>query len=618
MKPPRAGVISLLLILVAAAISLLLARSLPVRLLDLRSYDAWMRWHPPAPAADQVVMVIVDDATRRAIPDPLVMWDGYYAEVLRAAQRGGARSIAVDTIFALPDDKAPPGSTQLSQAVLEVSAAGSPVILGVDSSSATPDSSLYTVAVATGAIGSLNLAADEDEAIRRIALCSRGSGQTVFSLGVQAAAAARNSSAQCDPPSLETAKFLAGADGNTLIAFTGPPYTIPHVSFAEVLRLARANDTASLQHLFSGKVVLIGTDDIQDRHATPLGKGRNRHPGVEIHANVAQMVLDGTSLRAADGRSTIWLIAIAAMLSCLLALRLGWMSAALAAAFIAVSFVGGAAVAWQQRLWIPIVGPIAAVLIGYVTATLYRYQTEVRATRELRRHFRQYVPDAVIEQLLASGALGLEGKRVPVAVMFSDIRSFTTMTEAAVPEQLVAQLNEYLSAMTEVITDHHGIVDKFIGDGILSVFGAPLAHAENAWNAVRASQMMLAQLHDLNARWASAGRERFEIGIGIHFGEVIVGDIGSERKKEYTVIGDTVNTAARLESQTKDAIEQHGVRVLISAAVLAELESTGHRVDAELMGEQMLKGKKQATAVYLLRGLEAKTAADPPQSMVAR
>lgn len=597
----------LLLLLSVAGVSLLLARSAPVRFLDLRAYDATVRRVPLEHGSPRVVMVLIDDRSRNALPEPLVMWDGYYAEVLRATVSGHAKAIALDTVFALPDQKASGGREQLAQSILENTASGVPVILGIDSSAATPDSGLYQVAVATGAVGSLNLTADEDETVRRITLCSRSGGQTVYSIGMQVAGVAQHKMPSCTAAKVE----------KPLISFHGPPYTIPNVSFIHALELARIHDDSALRALFQDKIVLIGPDDIQDRHAGPLGQGKTRYPGVEVHANVAEMVLNGNPVREADPREVFALVAIAALVSGAFTLRLGWISAASASLLLALALVATTVAAWKARIWVPPVAPVAAVVIGYAGATLYRYQSEVRSKREMRRHFSQYVPDSVVEQLLQSGSLRLEGKRMHVAVMFSDIRSFTTMTEEAVPEELVSQLNEYLSAMTEAITDHNGMVDKFIGDGILAVFGAPLPDLDCSWNAVRAAQTMLTTLEELNLKWTAAGRKRFEIGIGVHFGEVIVGNIGSSRKMEYTVIGDTVNTASRIESQTKEAIEKHGIRVLISGAMLAELTSRGHAVNAELMGDPILKGKKQSTQVYLLRGLIEKAAPKNPRTMVA-
>lgn len=607
----------LLLVAAVAGISVLLARSSPVRLLDLRAYDAVMRRFPLDHGSPRVMMVMIDDRSRSALPDPLVMWDGYYAEVLRATASGHAKAVALDTVFALPDQKAPAGRQQLAQAILENTANGSPVILGIDSSAPTPDSSLYQVAVATGAVGSLNLTADEDETVRRVVLCSRSGSQSVFSIGMQLAAMAQSKTPTCTLDLGRRGSAIDTAEG-TLIPFLGPTYTVPHVSFIQVLDLARKNDGTALQALFKDKVVLIGPDNIQDRHATPLGQGKARQPGVEIHANVAEMVLNEDPVREADPRGVLALIVIGVLLSCALTLRLPWIPAATTSFLLVLVLMAATVTAWKARVWLPPVAPLAAVVIGYAGATLYRYRSEVRSKRQLRRHFSQYVPAAVVEQLLTSGSLRLEGRRMQVAVMFSDIRSFTTMTEEAIPEELVSQLNEYLSAMTEVITDHSGMVDKFIGDGILAVFGAPLPDPDSAWNAVRAAHTMLARLEGLNRTWSAAGRKRFEIGIGVHFGEVIVGNIGSSRKMEYTVIGDTVNTASRIESQTKEAIEKHGIRVLISGAVLAELTGRGHAVEVELMGDQILKGKKRSTPVYLLRGLAANAAAPAnPKTMVA-
>lgn len=556
------------------------------RLLDLRIYDALLSRENTRSMPD-VVVVLIDDASRKRLTAPLVMWEGYFAEVVRAAGKSGARSVALDVVFALPDEVADAaGRRQLAQAMLETSSAGVPVVLAVDADAGTPENRLYTVAAAMGMLGAIDLDADEDETVRRATICRGSPSGAVYTLG---AAAAGMTDERC------------AFTEKRLIPFPDPS-RISRMSLVEVLQRSRVND-ARLAKDLKGKAVLIGTDDIQDLHATPVARGRQRQPGVEIHAAVAQMLLRGETMREASATSVLLLALVASALVVFAALRWSFAMAA-AGAFATVALVAGDSLwSWSRGLWQTPVAPMAGVIIGYGAGTLQRYRADAKEKAQLRRHFTRYVPDAVIDELMDSRPLSLEGKRRPVAVLFSDIRGFTTLTEKSDPEPLVRQLNEYLGAMTNVIMDNRGTVDKFIGDGILAFFGAPLPTPEPAWHAVLAANAMLRSLEELNARWSAEGKPRFAIGIGLHFGEAIVGNIGCERKLDYTVIGDTVNTASRIESATKESIARHGVHVLVSGALVAELERSGRRVYVETMGEQVLKGKEQATALYLLRSI---------------
>ncbi len=188
---------------------------------------------------------------------------------------------------------------------------------------------------------------------------------------------------------------------------------------------------------------------------------------------------------------------------------------------------------------------------------------------QLRTTFGKYMTPAVMDHLLG-GRVALGGESLRVTVLFTDIRSFTTISESMDPQHLVALLNEYFSVMVNLVMDEGGVVDKYIGDAIMAVFGAPVPTPADAVNAVRAAVRMRQALRELNARLAERGRPALRTGIGIHTGEVVAGNIGSDRRMEYTVIGDAVNLASRLESSTKEV----GADILISETTYALVKET--------------------------------------------
>ncbi len=213
----------------------------------------------------------------------------------------------------------------------------------------------------------------------------------------------------------------------------------------------------------------------------------------------------------------------------------------------------------------------------------------------LKTTFGKYMTASVMDHLLA-GKVALGGESLRVTILFTDIRGFTTLSEKMDPQHLVALLNEYFTEMVNIVMDEGGVVDKYIGDAIMAVFGAPVAKPGDAANAVRAAVRMRIALRELNTRLAERGLPPLRTGIGIHTGEVVAGNIGSERRMEYTVIGDAVNLASRLESNTKEV----GADVLISEDTYALTKST---IEARAVREITVKGRNQPVMTYEVVGL---------------
>ena len=210
---------------------------------------------------------------------------------------------------------------------------------------------------------------------------------------------------------------------------------------------------------------------------------------------------------------------------------------------------------WSCRCW-----PWSST---FVADLAWSYFVEGREKRRVKRLFSRYVSKDVYQQLLASpGEVGLGGERREMTVLFSDMRGFTTLSESGEAEDLVRQLNQYFTRMVEVVFAHRGTIDKFVGDMVMALFGAPLDDPDHADHAVQTALKMVDELQELNRRWAVEGRAALDIGIGINTGEMIAGNIGSDTIMSYTVIGDNVNLGARLESLNKD----YGTRILISEA----------------------------------------------------
>ena len=342
---------------------------------------------------------------------------------------------------------------------------------------------------------------------------------------------------------------------------------------------------------FKNKIVVVGATAaaLFDVFTTPLP---GNTPAPQIHANAIDALLTGRTLEPA--RSSVAFagtLGLALIVGGVGALVSPWILSAVALALSGL--VVWLSVQWfAGGLWTPLVQPLLAIALAFVGQLAWQYFVEGREKRRVKRLFSRYVPKDVYDQLIedpARAALG--GRRRTMTVLFSDVRGFTAMSEKASPEQVVGQLNEYFSRMVQVLFEHHGTLDKFVGDMVMGLFSAPLDDPDHADHAVQAALAMTRALDDLNAEWRAAGRPELDIGIGISTGDMVAGNIGSETIMSYTVIGDTVNLGARLESLNKE----YGTRIIISEATRAALQG---RYETRPLGEVVVKGKSQPVAIY--------------------
>jgi class 3 adenylate cyclase len=232
--------------------------------------------------------------------------------------------------------------------------------------------------------------------------------------------------------------------------------------------------------------------------------------------------------------------------------------------------------------------------VGLVYFTLRENRELLRDLEEQRGHMSRYLPGHLVRQIVAGARLRLGGEEAEATVLFSDIRAFTTLSEALPPEEVVRFLNRYLALMTEVVFRHDGMVDKFIGDAVLAVFGVPRAQGRDAAQALGCARDMLRELEGFNAWWAGQGHRPIAVGIGLHRGKVVHGNIGSTNRVEYTVIGDTVNAASRVAGLNKEL----DAPVLLTGEVLEALGQEAR--DVRFLESRVLRGRRSATRLYAL------------------
>lgn len=359
--------------------------------------------------------------------------------------------------------------------------------------------------------------------------------------------------------------------------------------------------------VFRNKIVVVGTTATatHDLFTVPFTKGDM--PGMEVHANVIDNILSNRFTAPAPSWYTVLAVAIAAALvGYLAAFTTAWWTIGGAVALLGA--LSAAAIALFSRgTWLPVMPPMLTTAIGAFGGVAYQYLIEGREKRRIKHVFSRFVAPDVYSHLLADPSRArLGGERRLMSVLFSDIRGFTTVSEKGRPEDIVAQLNVYFTKMVAVIFRHHGTIDKFVGDMVMALFGAPLEDADNADHAVGAALEMLDELDKLNERWKAEDRPPLAIGIGINTGEMVAGNIGSEQVMSYTVIGDAVNLGSRLESLNK----QYGTTIIISETTRERLKGQYHM---QALGDVTVKGKTKPVTIYqVLRDPAPAEAAQAP------
>lgn len=377
-----------------------------------------------------------------------------------------------------------------------------------------------------------------------------------------------------------------------LVDFAGPARSYPTYSAAFI----PLGDYPA--EAFAGKIVMIGatSETLQDLYPTPYS-ATNLTPGVEIVANAVDTLLSGRYLRLAPPWTTLLLILLMAVIS--------WFITRIANPTVAIGGVlGGMLVYFIVRHIIflrsgwefNIVMPSAMLFLGVVLPTLEQAVTQEVEKRRVRGLFSRFISPEMVSQIIESQDLSSLNKRTELTILFSDIRSFTTISERLTPEEVVALLNPYLHVMTEVIHRNGGTVDKYEGDAIVAFFGEPMHYPDHAKRAARAALEMRYELKKLTDGWRAEGRfnQTFEMGVGLNTGEVFVGLLGSEQRVNYTIIGDAANLAARLQDQTKD----FNWPILISGETWNQIKD---EFEADFGEAKLLKGKSEPVHIYKLR-----------------
>ena len=394
-------------------------------------------------------------------------------------------------------------------------------------------------------------------------------------------------------------KFATARNGTVLINFTGPYRTYPGYSMADVI------DGTVPATTFKDKIVFVGATakGIGDLRSTPFQSQDQGYMGVEVHANVVDNLLhtdDPTRTFLHRGFNQ-QLVDVGFIL--FFGLAMGWIFSALRPLHATLAMVGGLAVFLvavrfafiHYGMWLFVIVPATTLLLDYGAITSYRMIFEEREKRKVRKTFERYVSPGVIGLIEKDPKKYFKrgGEIRDLSVMFTDIRSFTTISEGMTADELVLLLNEYLGSMTEILFQHWGTLDKYIGDALMCFWNSPYPDEAHAMRACACALAMSKRLEELNRNWEAQGKKRLEIGIGVNTGPVNVGNMGSEHRFAWTVMGDHVNLASRLEGQTK---AYHVARIV---SEFTYEQAKGAFVFRPL-DRIRVKGKQKPVAIYEL------------------
>lgn len=618
--------VALLSTLAAAAASEVWVAGKLARQVEATTLDWRVRSVPPRPREESpVVLVLFDSASVRGWPYLVPFPRRVLAGVIDAVAAGKPRAIGVDVYLdrRYPALEALDGGDHLLRDAIR--RAGNVVL--ATGTEATPEGRQvmpvdpYFAGVAAG-VGSADTPTPY-ETVRDATLSVRAGERRLpgFALALWALARGVDADSLLRAAEREGRLGVAGlprrlaevprdAAVHTIpLLFVGPPSRpddpeAPGAFVAYGASEVAAMDPVVAEFLFRDRIVLVGSGfHAEERFRSPFYDVRDGHGriagwtyGVEVHATALENLLSGRYPRPLPG----WLARLGilglALGVALASFRRGPLSGAIIGSGLLVAAIGAAFAAfgwWSVQ--IPLVEPALALLFSLLGSASYLSIVEGREKREIRRAFARYVPPAVVSALVADPRrLVLGGEKRHVSVLFSDLEGFTRLAEAVEPEALVHLLNHYLDEMTEVVLDEGGTLDKYIGDAVMALFGAPAALPDHALHACRTALRMHRRLAEMNEEWA--GRPALRLRVGVNTGTPVVGNIGGRERFDYTALGDAVNVAARLEP----ACKTYGVGVMISAETRA---AAGDGVVARELDVLRVYGRAEAAVVFELVAL---------------
>ena len=590
----------------SVVLTLLMANIEFFQIVDLKAQDAHFVLRGAIPTKN-IELIEIDDKTKSRYPELLSFWHPYYADAMRGALMGGAKVMVIDVAFGTNVAKYDPTADSVLAGAFAEVATQMPVVCAFVPASTeqqqNPDFMvpLNMAASAFGLSAFPNLTSDGDDFVRRQVLFETPKAGVPFEaltrgMALRAAEKFLGKDAELRDGKL----FLNGrevpidTDRQIIVNYAGPADTFPRVSLFDVVQAYRDGNKAQLEKWLKGKAVLMGTDDIGDRRDTPFftafaGSGKWTTPGVEVHANVLRTLLDGDFLKPVPEWARVCAMSLTAVL-CVLAITAfpSVPLTALGSFLLLMSLLAGTHLLFRAGWLLSTSQLVLAFGWALLGGVIYRFATAEKKSSFFRNAVALFVGKQVASDLEAKQEIELTGKRQIVTILFTDIRGFTAFCESKDPAVVVELLNVYMSKMVSIIVKNGGHVNKFLGDGILAVFSDDDPGAKPGDHALRTTICA--------AEMVSEVVGEFRTGAGFHTGEVVIGNVGSSDKLEFTVLGNTVNLASRLESLNKDQRS----RLLMSAESREMLKGA---IDTVYLGAVPVKGKTEKMKLYSVPSL---------------
>lgn len=643
----RKLVLPVIIALASAVIAFLLSRGFPVEVpflqtIQMKTLDQRFEHRGVLNLKDtsKVVIVAITDQSFQGLPNSFPFPRRYYARVIRNLFDAGAKAVGMDIYF--DDQSRIPGDDSLLAATLRkckkvVLAGYSDIDPALRFKILKNEDFYHNVFLKSdSSIGIVSVANDRDGVYRRyMPFNAFQVGQSEYKIvpSFGFAVAAQSYSLGNITASDTDSYFRLGKlavpkfdETSMLINYPGPSGSFPTYDLYQVIDDSTFETSDEIEFgiqtnlyydlkdsgVFRNKIVLIGAEYPGSNDLKPIPFSRNKAVqsgsnayGVEIHAAAIETLLDADFLRRSSGWFDFLEIFVGAFLIAFTSFvfKSAQRSRMLLVIFIpllatGITILGSFQIGFfffdRERVVVDIIYPILGSVFSYVGTVVYQYVSERRQKAAIKSIFSRYVDPSIVNQLVSNPELvRLGGERKTMSVLFSDIANFTSISEKLAPEDLVAHLNEYLTAMTGIIFKHSGTLDKYIGDAIIAFWGAPIELKDHAYRACQAAMEMTKKLDELHSKWNEEGKPILNFRVGINSGEMVVGNVGGKERFDYTVIGDNVNLASRLEGANKI----YKTRILLTEFTY---ELVKERVFARELDLIVVKGKTHPVKIYEL------------------
>jgi adenylate cyclase len=571
--------------------------------LEMTLYDSWFRLAGEKSPGEEIIVVAIDDPSIQRI-GPLAWPRSVHAEFLEKLNE--AHVVAFDLTFSAEQD--PVEDQAFARAIAEH---GRVVLASkfyfeedeFGEKLQVFEPPIPTLMQGAAGLGFVNTPTDPDQVVRRSSLVDVNTFEIPFpSLGLATYMVSENLSPydiDLSPSLLKLGERQIPIDyqNQALLNFWGPRAAFETVSYADIY------EGKFEPAYFKDKIILVGAATAEDHDVYPtpytttnmVKTGALKTPGVEIHASLIKTILTDSWFRQVNPWLNFLFLFIVVLLTALAVAGRSPARGALGAVLILALTLAAVYYLWTEHWWLNVAAPIAAILFTYTGVTAWDFIIAEMEKRKTRATFSRYVSADVVDELMENpDEVMLGGKKQVVTIMFADIRGFTAFSENKDPVDVITRLNEYLTAMTDSIQSHGGTLDKYLGDGLMAFFGAPLYYEDHVERAVKVAREIQQKVVELNNKWAEQGAVPLLVAVGINTGPVVVGNVGSPERMDYTLIGEDANLASRVEALTK----LFETLVLVSERSYNLLPEGEVKDSLRYVGEELVKGFTQPIKVY--------------------